>query len=167
MMTIDAAYSRFCVERLPLPSESQLAGLESRIGVRFPEDYRQFRLEFNGGYFTEPEITPVGEECPQDSLEFLFGIGASHPEAELGTPERIALFDDNDPPKIVPIGCTSMGGLIILDTAPGEGQGAIFLKKAFGDFYFLVDAIEAFVALLREPKGGTVSPPSPNPRGPI
>ena len=44
-----------------------------------------------------------------------------------------------------------MGGLIILDTAPGEGQGAIFLKQARGDFHYLVDGIEAFFALLREP----------------
>lgn len=151
MTTIQSAYDRFAVERFPLPSESELAELESQIGVRFPEDYRQFLLEFNGGYFNEPDITPVGDGCPQDSLEILFGVGASHWEAELARPEEINLFDDNDPPKIIPIGCTSMGGLIILDTAPGEGQGAIFLKKAFGDFYFLVDGIEAFVALLREP----------------
>jgi len=63
----------------------------------------------------------------------------------------MALFDDNIPPKIVPIGSTGMGGLIILDTAPGDGNGAIFLKKAFGDFYYLTEDLEAFFALLREP----------------
>lgn len=151
MTSIKNAYDRFAVRRFPLPSEVQLAMLESHIGVRFPEDYRRFVLEFNGGYFHEPEITPVGEGCPVDTLEILFGIGASHEEAELGRPSRTALFDDNDPPKIIPIGRTGMAGLIILDTAPGEGQGAIFLKKAFGDFYYLTDGIEAFLALLREP----------------
>ena len=151
MTTIENAYDRFSGERFPLPSEVQIAELESRIGVRFPEDYRQFVSEFNGGYFKCPEITPVGEGCPLETLEVLFGIGASHWEAELARPEDIALFDDNDPPKIVPIGSTGMGGLIILDTAPGEGQGAIFLKKAFGTFYSLTDGIEAFLALLREP----------------
>jgi len=151
MTTIDNAYERFSVERFPLPSEAQLAELEKRIGVKFPEDYRRFVLEFNGGYFNEPEITPVGEGCPLDTLEILFGIGASHEEAELATDSDLVLFDDNDPPKILPIGRTGMAGLIILDTAPGEGQGAIFLKKAFGDFYYLVDGIEAFLALLREP----------------
>jgi hypothetical protein len=139
------------VERFPLPSEAQLADLERQIGVRFPEDYRRFVLEFNGGYFKCPEITPVGESCPLETLEILFGIGASHEEAELGRPSRTALFDDNDPPKIIPIGRTGMAGLIILDTAPGEGQGAIFLKQAFGGFYYLVDGIEPFFGLLREP----------------
>ena len=150
MTTINYAYARFCVERFPLPSEAQLAELESRIGVRFPEDYREFILEFNGGYFKCPEITPV-DGCPLETLQILLGIGASHEEAELGLPEDIALFDDNDPPQIVPIGYTGMGGLIILDTAPGDGQGAVFLKKAFGDFYYLVECIEDFLGLLREP----------------
>ena len=129
MTTIKNVYDKFCIKRFPLPTEAQLADLEKRIGVRFPEDYRQFVLKFNGGYFNEPEITPVGENCPLETLESLFGIGASHETSELGQATDILLFDDNNPPKIVPIGDTGMGGLIILDTAPGEGQGAIYLKK--------------------------------------
>ncbi len=145
MTTIENAYAQFGKERFPLPSEGKLAELEGRISVRFPDDYRKFILEFNGGYFKCPEITPIGEGCPLETLEILFGIDASHPEAELGRPDRTALFDDNDPPKIIPIGRTGMGGLIILDSAPGDGNGAVFLKKAFGDFYYLVDGIEAFL----------------------
>ncbi len=151
MTTIKNAYDRFSAKRFPLPGDAQLSELERRLRIAFPEDYRQFILEFNGGYFKEPEITPIGDGCPQDTLAILFGIGASHKEAELGRPGSTALFDDNDPPKIIPIGRTGMAGLIILDVAPGEGNGAIFLKKAFGDFYYLVDGIEAFLALLREP----------------
>ena len=33
-----------------------------------------------------------------------------HWEAELGRPSDLALFDDNDPPKILPIGSTEMAG---------------------------------------------------------
>ena len=72
-------------------------------------------------------------------------------EAELGDQRTMGLFDDNDPPKILPIGDTAMGGLIIFDTAPGEGRGNIYLKKAFGDFYYLAEGIEEFFSLLREP----------------
>jgi hypothetical protein len=78
MTTIKNAYDRFAVERFPLPSQPQLSELERRLGVVLPDDYRQFILEFNGGYFKEPEITPIGEGCPQDTLEILFGIGAAH-----------------------------------------------------------------------------------------
>jgi hypothetical protein len=84
----------------------------------------------------------------------MFGIGASHPEAELARPIDLTLFDDNDPLKIIPIGRTGMGGLIILDVAPGDGNGAIFLKQEWGDFHYLVDDLEAFFALLREPTWG-------------
>jgi hypothetical protein len=150
MTAIDDAYRRFARVRFPLPTEDQLADVEQRIGVVFPDDYRRFILEFNGGYFDDPVIRPVEEACPEVILACLSGIGASHEYAELGEPSTLSLFDDNDPPKIVPIGYTIMGGLILLDTAPGEGRGAIYYKQAFGDFYFLADSVEEFFALLRE-----------------
>ncbi|MBI2826025.1 MAG: SMI1/KNR4 family protein [Planctomycetia bacterium] len=60
MNAIDLAYLRFARERFPLPSASTLDALERRIGVTFSPDYRQFILDFNEGYFSEPEIAPVG-----------------------------------------------------------------------------------------------------------
>ncbi len=36
-------------------------------------------------------------------------------------------------------------------TAPGDGRGTIYLKQAFGDFYYLADGIEEFFSLLRDP----------------
>jgi hypothetical protein len=123
MTTIQTAYDRFSKKRFPLPSESQLTRLEQEIRVVFPDDYRRFVLDFNGGYFKRPEIAPVGEGCPLEALESLYGIGASHPTSELGDPGHIGLFDDNEPPKIFPIGATPMGDLIILDTAPGLSYG--------------------------------------------
>ena len=150
MTTIEDAYRRFSTERFGLPRESQLRDLEQRIGVTFPEDYRRFLLEFNGGYFNKAEITPVGEGCPLETLMCLYGIGASHEEAELASDSCLALFDDNDPPIIVPIGDTAVGGLIILITE-AEGKGEILLKEAFGDFHYLAEGIEEFFELLREP----------------
>lgn len=150
MIGIEYAYQRFCDERFPLPSEAQLEALEQRIGITFPEDYRQFVLEFNGGYFTGPDITPVGDDCPQDGLRCLCGIGASHEESELATELYLSLFDGNDPPIIVPIGRTEMGGLIILITEE-ENRGCVLLKQAYGEFFYLADGIEEFFELLREP----------------
>ena len=152
MTAIDDAYRRFSSERFPLPTEAQLADLERSIDIVLPEDFRKFVLEYNGGYFIEPEITPVGPGCPQDALKFMSGIGASRDTAELGESSTIDLFEDNRPPKIVPIGYTTMGGLIILDTAPGEGRGEIYYKQAFGEVYWMAEGIEQFFALLREPE---------------
>jgi hypothetical protein len=149
--TIGSAYDRFCQERFPLPSEAELSAFEQKIGIVFPDDYRRFILQFNGGYFKEPEIVVVGKDGPHDVLTFLCGLNSSHEEAELGG--YLPLFMDNDPPNVFPVGGTALGGLIVLDTAPGIGQGAIFLKPAFEDYYCLADDLPAFFALLRAPAG--------------
>ncbi len=154
MTTIENAYRRFSKKRFPLPTDELVSELEHRIGISLPGDYRQFVLQYNGGYFKCPEITPVGEGCPLETLHALNGIGASHSTAELASRLDLALFDDNKPPKILPIGSTGVGGLIILDTAPGDGRGEILLKQAWGDFFYLADGIDAFFALLREPTWG-------------
>jgi hypothetical protein len=67
MNAIESVYQQFCKERFPLPSERQLEELEQRIGVRFADDYRRFVLEFNGGYFNDPAITPV-DDSPREAL---------------------------------------------------------------------------------------------------
>ena len=94
----------------------------------------------------------MGDACPQDTLTYLSGIGATHEYAELGEPSTLVMFEDNDPLKILPIGYTAMGGLIILDTATGEGRGEIYYKQAFGEFHWMAESIEEFFALLREPE---------------
>lgn len=50
-VTIEYAYRRFAVRRFPLPSEEQLVEVERQLGVRLPEEYREYILDFNGGYF--------------------------------------------------------------------------------------------------------------------
>jgi hypothetical protein len=152
MKTIEKVYREFCRERFPLPTEQQVSDLERRIHVSFPGDYRRFLLEFNGGYFSEPYIQPpedADEGCPHLALNLLNGIGASHPTAELARPFDLRLFDDNDPPKIVPIGDTPENALIILYTQP-EGRGQIFLKEPSGGWYFLAYGIEEFFQLLHD-----------------
>jgi hypothetical protein len=154
MTTIKYAYRRFCTKRFPLPSEAQLAELEQRIGVVFPDDYRHYILGFNGGYFSEPDIVQVVEGRPQDGLSCMFGMGAPHETAELGREPDLRLFDGNDPPIIVPIGSTALGGLIILITEE-EGRGEIWYKEAFGGFFDLADGIAEFFELLLVPPLGS------------
>jgi hypothetical protein len=152
MDNIEHAYIRFIKARFPATNEQEVSDLEKRIGVNFPEDYREYLLQFNGGYFNEPIITPVVEGCPQDRLTFMYGIRATRKSAELGQKADLAIFDDNDPPQIVPIGYTLMGGLILLVTYPDpEEFGCVVLKKAWGDSFGLATSIDEFFGLLREP----------------
>ena len=153
MRAIEAAYQKFCRDRFPLPTEEQVAALERHIGITFPEHYREFVLNFNGGWFTEPQIVPPSKACPVDRLTVLDGIGADHPSAELASEAHLALFDDNDPPHVVPIGYTIMGNLLILLTHPEpDDRGVIMLKRAYHEEYHrLAGTMEEFVGLLREP----------------
>lgn len=152
MKDIDYVYNQFSTVRFPLPSEEQLLTLEKHIGIALPGDYREFVLKYNGGYFNEPEIRPSEKQSPPAMLTCLYGIGASHSYAELAQPSSLVLFDDNDPPKILPIGDTPTGGLVLLVTEP-EGRGEIFLKMPFGDFFYLANGIGQFFELLRQRPG--------------
>lgn len=65
----------------------------------------------------------------------------------------MALFDDNYPAQLVPIGYTIMGNLIGLITHE-ELNGRIILKIAFKDDWFLLaEGIEEFFGLLHDASG--------------
>lgn len=149
MSTITYAYNRFCIKRFPLPRERQFDDLEWRINVQFPASYRQFILEFNGGYFNDCGISSPDPQCPDDGLRALAGIGASHLEAELGSLSDLSLFDDNTPAEIMVIGRTTCAGLIIMRVRY-EDIGSIYLKQAYGGFYYLADDIGEFFGLLHD-----------------
>ncbi len=149
MTNIQYAYARYASERFPLPTEAQLSALERQIEVQFPPDFREYVLEYNGGKFRNPEISPVGSGCPSEGLHVMYGIDAGVPSVELGTPWHLSLFDGNSPPRIVPIGITGTGSLIILGVEE-DNYGQIFLKQAFGEFFYLADDIDEFFAQLSD-----------------
>ena len=146
MNAIAHAYVNYSTKRFPVPSRTKLLELEERIEISLPEDFRQFLLDFNGGFFNEPNISPSSKGCPEDCLTFLNGIGASSPVAELASETDLALFEDNSPPQILPIGYTMMGNMIILITHY-ENNGFIMLKT-FKEYFFLANGIEEFFSLL-------------------
>jgi hypothetical protein len=61
MTVIDDVFAHLVTERFPLPTEKDVENLEARIKCRSPENYRQFLLDYNGGFFNDPEIEQVGE----------------------------------------------------------------------------------------------------------
>lgn len=147
---IQGVYERFVRDRFPLPSEAQVASLEHRINVRFPPEYRRFLLEYNGGWFRDNDLILPIKESPLDELHCLYGIGADHESAELGRRSDMELFDDNDPPQIVIIGCTPGGYLIVLGVHP-ETYGDIFFKT-FKDWIYLTHSLEEFFGMMVEPE---------------
>ena len=149
MNIIENAYRRFSERRFPLPSEDQVAALERQMHAPLPADFRRFILEYNGGIFNEPDITPTTEDCPDDRLTVLNGIGADYHGDVLGA--DVSLFDGNDPVLILPIGYTLMGNLLVVFIGDDD-DGYIYMKKAGADnFYELAENIEGFFSLLTEP----------------
>src|SRR5262245_54649104 len=148
---IRAIYDAFPVHRFPLPTEEQVRDLERRLKMPLPGHYRQFILEFNGGYFGPPLFpltSPVAGDAPLEHLTHLWGIGADGRHAELG--HDTCNFDDNDPPIILPIGYTERGSLLYLVTEDAPDYGSICVKLAFcWTVYVIADTMEEFFGLLR------------------
>lgn len=156
MKQIDWVYQQYGERRFPLPSEDDIARLEARLNLRFPPDYRQFLLDYNGGWFGDHELA-VPEDVWNDQIHCLYGIRADHEAGELGQPSDISLFDDNDPPQIVIIGHTSTNQLIVLGVHP-ETYGQIFFKtywsrasKTEQEWFWWADSIEDVFDLISEP----------------
>lgn len=147
----DRVYERFNDERFPGVTEKQIAELEDKINVTFPDLYREFILRYNGGYFSEPLILDDPDfNRPQSWLESLSGINAIHGFAELGSEASIAVFDDNDPVQLVPIGNTMRNYLILLVVDPTEDDYGHIALKTFDQTYLLADNIVEFFDLIAE-----------------
>jgi hypothetical protein len=45
----------------PLPSLRDVELLEARLGIQFPEDFRDYLLNYNGGYFDRALLSSVSD----------------------------------------------------------------------------------------------------------
>lgn len=143
------AYSCWCVSRFAMPTEQDIWDLEERISARLPDHYRRFLLDWNGGIFNEPKIIGGQEDHPAESLKYLSGIHASVQYAELGNTRDLALFDDNDPPTILPIGATRTGSLLMITTVTGDvDDGMVFLRTIGQENFYLCDSMDELFLLL-------------------
>ncbi len=152
--TIDAAYDRYCTERPPLPSEESISAIEDDLGITFPNHYRDFLLNYNGGWFGKyPEIHSDEYVVPKISLENMFGVDTGNEYLKLNDWPTIHLWDDNDPIIILPIGSTTSNYIIVLVAqVTEEDYGQIYLRT-FDDIFFLAEDMEEFFELWRDYKG--------------
>lgn len=154
MNSIKTAYDNYCELRFPATTENAISELESRLEISFPPHYRDYLLEWNGGYFENTSIVPPctddeDEEAyfPSATVEGMFGIGASKAAedtayAELGRDHHIHLWDDNDPIVLLPIGDTSVGAFITLWLGE-DGFGEVALKT-FDEYFPIGETMEEF-----------------------
>lgn len=132
MSSIEEVYDKCLETRNSLPSSEQVAMLESTLGVALPPEYRQFLLERNGGTFNRGKFRRLiitFEDNKGDCLDKLYGIGAPSNTCGDLCKEAI-LFDDYRPCRLVPIGYTALGVLLLIVTeALGkEKAGQIWIQ---------------------------------------
>jgi hypothetical protein len=131
---IDSIYERYCKERNPKVDDADLQALESQLNTELPPEFRKFIGKYNGGWFSDPVIVLNDVRLKQDRLTTLYGINDPVEACILGRPESIALFDDNDPLQVLPIGYTIMGNLLYM-LIGGDEDGNIGMKLAGCDEY--------------------------------
>lgn len=128
-----------------LPSEADIASLESKHGIRFPADYRDFLNSHNGGHFRGEVFFAL--EGVRFGLASLFGINVGYPQSEL-CGRNLALIECNSPIEVVPIGRTEENFLLVIVVVDEEDFGHVILKtfdeakKAFSSFSEFVGALK-------------------------
>lgn len=164
---IEYAYQRFCDERHPLPTAKQVAELERRIDVVLPDDYREYLLQYNGGWFRFPSFMNDDDELFfSDGLRSMKGVGLSeeYESAELGKEADLYLLDDNIPPKAFIIGRTDNAYLIMLNVIPDGGEygdyGDIVVRTFTQSILIASDIDDFFGQLRRNDEWEAAQPPS-------
>jgi SMI1-KNR4 cell-wall len=110
------AIQRLATDDLP-GSEELVRKLESRVGARLPENYRQFLLQHNGGKpspgrFTIPRLGVDGV------VHVLFGVDRSR---QLDILQWMRELQDDVPEGFIPIGNDPGGNMILLDISDSSG----------------------------------------------
>ena len=136
-------------------TEDHLAGLEREFGARFPTEYRQFLLKFNGGE-PSPNIVDI-EGLPGGSTDVqeFFGIGTTIESSDMTWNKET--FADRIPARMLPIACDSGGCLFCLSLSGEDSEKVTYVDLQFvGDmkqkvtYYYVAESFEAFIGTLRE-----------------
>ena len=145
-------HEKYSKTSFPSASSGAISELENKIGVQLPATYRDYLLKFNGGFFVDPTIVEdTSIDRPEDGLTYLRGISATHDSAELGSRQSLALYDDNDPVCVLPIGGTIMGNLLLMYVEYGADDYGTIALATPDDAYFLADNILEFFSLITDP----------------
>ncbi len=152
-MTIGEAYEKYCETRFPPTNEIEVASFEEEIGAALPPHFRDYLLEYNGGYFNELVFIPADDGCPKCWLNAMYGFNAPHDFALFGKQADIWFCDDyvpSRPPELIPIGNTAMNHLILLDLDPApENYGMLYLRT-FDESFWLAEDMDEFFELLED-----------------
>lgn len=107
--------------------EPAIKDVEEKLGVRLPDDYRNFLLERNGAYPVRRTFTFLTKNAQADEqIECLYGIQADHTDDLVKNQPRPKL-----PARVIAIGRDAERHPICMDCNPGPSFGVIFYKRNY------------------------------------
>ena len=101
-------------------SIGNLESFERNQNVTLPKDYRDFLLEYNGGY-PNPSTYKISDELGESVLNILYGIGSMYDNLE----KKYDVFDEILEKGFIPIGDDPSGNHICIGMSK-EYFGQIF-----------------------------------------
>jgi hypothetical protein len=140
-------------QSLPPISESDLIECETKLGVSFPEDYKQFLLTYNGG-IPYPQRVKIPNTNHTVLLDFFYGIMKVPDCRDLTYAYRIS--KDDLPEGVIPIGHDPGGNPFFLWTV-GDQRGYVYFwdRRSFfsesidsTDVYYLAESFTSLLASL-------------------
>jgi hypothetical protein len=107
------------------PSSAAIEVLETRLGLRLPDDYRHFLLTFNGGRPTPGDFVDKRDASIAESfhVDWLYGMCEGDPDIDLE--RHIMTFKGRMPGNIIPIGSDSCGNQVCV-SASGDDCGVVY-----------------------------------------
>jgi hypothetical protein len=133
-------------------TESQVADLESRIGLPLPDDYRRFLLENNGGSPTPDVIKVNGIQGSETDLGVFFGIDRSIESENIEW--NLHVMSDRVGRPLMPIADDSGGNVFFLSLS-GHDRNSIYYHYfwgpgADGELYLVATSFTSFLEKIRQ-----------------
>jgi hypothetical protein len=140
------------LEPLTPVGDEEIATVEMALGVRFPDDYRAFLRNFQGG---TPAQTDFALNDPRKSTAAVGVFLSVEPERDYDYILSAAReLSDQFPKGIVPIASGPGGDAVVLDFRGAKPVVLYWHHERTGreEFTFLADTFNEFLELLYEPE---------------
>jgi hypothetical protein len=140
------------LEPLKPVDDEAISGLESRIGVSFPADYRAFLRKYQGGV---PAQTDFPLNDPQQDTALVASFLAVAPaRGSRNIVGAMELLHDQLPERMIPIGMDGGGDFVLMDFRGQRPEIVYWHHERSGrpdQFTFVASTFTEFLNLLYEP----------------
>lgn len=146
--------------KVPGATQESIDGFEKSLGIKLPDDYREFIYKYDGGV-PDPAVFDINKERDSSVVKELFGLET--PLTASSLKYNLSLYENRIPSKFIPIGSDVFGNKIILGVG-GDNFGAIFfwdheneasdedVQTYHSNIFLISESFDDFLGKLRLPK---------------